>query len=161
MMFSFDTQWEKPVEPVESTESATASTSMMLGADIYWWSVWQQIRQLSALQDGWDGSNAARPDPDILKSASELLTAVMKAEWVPPSSIVPSLEGGLLIEWRSGGAYQEIEIEEPYCGEVMEVVNGQANHYDICWGERRQSQSPALQNWPEANEYVQSRMVVA
>lgn len=57
-----------------------------------------------------------------------------------PSRIIPTYDGGIVVEWHYPDKYIEMEIEEPYSADVMEACVGEpADHYELTW--RRPSEA--------------------
>ena len=73
-----------------------------------------QLNAIQNLSDGWDSHGADRPDVNIVRSASSLLTDIFRAADIPKPHINPTPSGGVQFEWESGGRYFEIELVDPY-----------------------------------------------
>ena len=153
-----DARWDNPFSLYPDHGGGAATTVSLLSMEeICWRTMLQQFDQLYALQEGWDGDDAEAPDADVLDSVVQLLNTLFDREFPPPNRIVPSLQGGVVIEWRSEKRYLEIEIEDPYCGEVMDVREGAVpEHYELCWNQPATRIRPLLENWPVFNEYALS-----
>lgn len=96
-----------------------------------WKIIYQTLARLMALETNWDGEGADAPNPLIVVSVNHLLAYLQKTAWNnPPSRVVPTSDGGVLIEWQSTGFYREVEVLEPFVGEVMTVVGGHTSSHD-------------------------------
>jgi hypothetical protein len=69
-----------------------------------------QLIPLLSLPEGWNSYRARRIGADVVRRAIEVLAALMP-EGVPPPSIVPTVRGGVQLEWHRFGKDLEIEIE--------------------------------------------------
>lgn len=119
---------------------------------IAWDMAMRELEHLASLKHGWDGEDADPIEALILESTEQLLQELQRRYWGAPTRIVPTPEGGLAVEWRSATRYQEIEIEEPYCGDVMDAKDGGSpEHYRFCW--RELSQRSGLASWPDVMGY--------
>lgn len=77
--------------------------------------LWDQIvhglRDLVFLPTNWDGYGAEAPDPDLVDSACQLLATLRTMSALPvPSRILPTQDGGVLVEWQTPDRYLEAEI---------------------------------------------------
>jgi hypothetical protein len=69
----------------------------------------QQIARIRALTDGWMGENSHAPSPEIVDRFAAVGAEV---DQLPrPSSLAPTGDGGLLLEWMSSGDEYTAEIE--------------------------------------------------
>lgn len=68
------------------------------------------INRCALLGVDWDGHGADAPNPKILDSAHELLVFLYMQNWSPPCRVVPTQEGGLLVEWQTADRYLEAEF---------------------------------------------------
>ncbi len=65
------------------------------------------IGPLLALADGWDGHGAAAPSRQALTLASQFLAALTAA---PFPDVMPSVDGGVILEWEGDEVDLVIEI---------------------------------------------------
>jgi hypothetical protein len=122
-----------------------------------WVAIHRQLDTLAYLPDGWDGDNARAPDDELVTGVRELLAMLQRSDAPAPSRILPIQDGGVLIEWTTPDRYLEIEIEEPYCGEFMEIREGaQTEHYRFCWRKARAEDDDELQLWANSTSYFPS-----
>jgi hypothetical protein len=68
----------------------------------------EYMSKLFALPDNWDADGARRIAPSAAMSALRLVLAAA-ATGAPPPSLVPTVEGGLQVEWHTHGIDLEIE----------------------------------------------------
>jgi len=103
------------------------STAASLGA--YDWS-WvpvliDRLRELLRLPRDWDGFGAeAIRTEAALTSALIVNAALVKGARFP--AIVPTVEGGVQLEWRKGNRHLEIEVLSPYEVGVLYAEDGKA-----------------------------------
>ncbi len=78
------------------------------------------VRQLDHLLDlppNWNGSASAPIEPRLAELAvNAVLVAVMPDERAPVPHVVPSVDGGLQLEWHRGG--WDVEIQLTPMGEI-------------------------------------------
>ncbi len=70
------------------------------------------LGSLLVLPAGWDSYGARAPDPSCVLTAWRLLDAVMRDD-VPAPAVVPTVRGGVQLEWHCNGADLEIEVVGP------------------------------------------------
>jgi len=70
------------------------------------------LGNLLVLSAGWDSYGARAPDPSCVLAAWRLLAAVMRDN-IPAPSVVPTVRGGVQLEWHRNGADLEIEVVAP------------------------------------------------
>lgn len=103
------------------------------------------LRRLRSLPEDWDGEGATPPRPEVVDSVEELLLELRSDNFrnkqtqttPPPSRIVASHNGSVVVEWQlEGGVYYEVECAEPYRAESMTVILDQeAIHKEMVWGQ--------------------------
>jgi hypothetical protein len=69
-----------------------------------------RIERLSALPPGWDGHHANAIDRRALLAAWAFLGGIASYVRVPPT-MVPTVSGGVALEWHRGGVDLELEFE--------------------------------------------------
>ena len=95
-----------------------------------WAEQFRRLDSLRELQDDWDGLEAKAPRAELVDSALVLGWILRQQGVAAPCRVVPGVNGTVLLEWQSEGAYCEIEVTEPYRGEVMQILPGQpAQHW--------------------------------
>jgi hypothetical protein len=72
----------------------------------------RRLEALGRLGEGWDGRSAPRVAPANIGIAMQLLQRVMRTG-TPVPEIVPTLRGGLQIEWHVPDVDVELEIATP------------------------------------------------
>jgi hypothetical protein len=70
------------------------------------------LGNLFLLPASWDSYRAHAPDPSCVLAAWRLLTAVMRDD-SPVPAVVPTVRGGVQLEWHRNGVDLEIEIVAP------------------------------------------------
>jgi hypothetical protein len=70
------------------------------------------LGSLLTLPAGWDSYGARAPDPSCVLAAWRLLAAVMR-DHIPAPTVVPTVRGGVQLEWHRNGADLEIEVVAP------------------------------------------------
>ncbi len=75
-------------------------------------SVAEQLEEIGALTDGWDGSKAGPIRRDVIEFAAHVLSAIMQPI-TPAPHVTPMSHEGLMLEWHENGVDLEIEIERP------------------------------------------------
>ena len=119
-----------------------------------WNAILRKVEELHGLRAGWDGEDAEAPSVELLESSIALLANLREASAPVPSRVVPTLEGGLVIEWHQVDRYMEIEIEEPYRAEVMDSSNGAPiEHYEFSWSQPGRPRFAGA-NWSDGNEFA-------
>lgn len=74
-----------------------------------WEEVRGQLATLSLLERGWDGDSAYKPTSVAIVQSAALTGYLECAACPSPGSVVPTTDGGLLLEWR-GDRWAEARI---------------------------------------------------
>lgn len=112
-----------------SPDGLTTSRESVL--DTVWRDRLDKLARLSLLADDWDGMGATKPQPQLVESAAELIRLLRDRDLSPPSRIVASPTGSIVIEWQSLDIYIEAEITKPYHVEYMlERPHQPAKHWE-------------------------------
>jgi hypothetical protein len=90
-----------------------------------WGAVIDRLQSLLALEDDWDGGGARRPAPATIRYCVALARRWANDDITPPSSVSPTLEGGVVFQWQEEGTRMEAEVNEPGRAECMLSVRGQ------------------------------------
>src|SRR5438445_5605989 len=102
------------------------TTATSLGAHDWSWIplLIDRLRELLRLPSNWDsyGAEAVRTEA-ALTSALIVNAALAKGARFP--AIVPTVEGGVQLEWRKGNRHLEIEVLSPYEIGVLYLEGGQ------------------------------------
>lgn len=72
--------------------------------------VWEQLRVIASLPDGWDSYGAASPNTNWLIAGWGLLLCLCNKTNLPKPHVNPTRNGGVQFEWESGERYFELEI---------------------------------------------------
>jgi len=67
------------------------------------------LSELLALATNWDSYGAPSVDPRSVASALEALSWVMRSDTIVPT-VVPTVQGGVQVEWHTRGIDLEIEV---------------------------------------------------
>lgn len=67
------------------------------------------FRRLESLPHGWDGYNAPPIDREILRTVARFLDGL--SESAPQPNVVPTMTGGVQLEWHEGRKSLELEFE--------------------------------------------------
>ncbi len=74
--------------------------------------VFEQLHDVSRLDEGWDGFGAGPIRRDVVTFTAHVLDQIMLPT-APPPQVTPMSHGGLMLEWHENGIDLEIEIEKP------------------------------------------------
>jgi hypothetical protein len=91
----------------------------------------QKLKEMAKIAPNWDSYGAQPPNPEARACAAEILT-LLQGQAFPPSTIVPSSEGGVAICFVDSGAYADIECLNT--GEVLAVTyegNAEPHVWDV------------------------------
>jgi hypothetical protein len=72
----------------------------------------RRLEALAQLEEGWDGRKAKRVSRENIETAIQLLQGVMRKD-TPLPELVPTVRGGLQIEWHVPDVDVEMEILSP------------------------------------------------
>lgn len=78
----------------------------------------RRIDALMSLDAGWDSYGGYPVQPRAALHAVQLLAAILEND-VPPPSVVPTVTGGLQLEWHDSGADLEMEVRVDRSVEVF------------------------------------------
>lgn len=78
----------------------------------------QRLDELAALAPGWDGANGAAIGPAYIKSARDLVSSELATSIGAKPDLVPTCDGGLLVEWHT----EAIDL-------IIELAPGGASYY--------------------------------
>ena len=106
-------------------DSVGLSTSRENENETMWAKVVNSLTSMYSLLDDWDGEGAESPNQLIIDSVFNLLGEIRDKNIALPERIVPTQEGGVLLEWQRGGDYMELDVIEPNLADLMLVKNGQ------------------------------------
>ncbi len=80
----------------------------------------EALRKIMALPDGWDSYGARRVESEVLNVALELLLLVAQRT-LPAPTVVPTVRGGVQLEWHAPPMDLEIEVLPPSTIGVLAV----------------------------------------
>ncbi len=111
-----------------------------------WMNAESKLLEIEELDENWDGDDAIAPSQDIVKSVYQFLSLLKEDKTLynnPPARILPTIEGGILIEWQINSSYYEVEVEEPYKAEYMSVSeNDDVYHAELKWEPFSENKEP-------------------
>jgi hypothetical protein len=96
----------------------------------------QRLNELAALKPGWDEASAKPVSPGLLGSAWSFLTSELVSSLAIQPDIVPTFEGGLLIEWHSISVDLIIETSPDAAGSFYFCDNETHEEVEAAIGER-------------------------
>ena len=82
------------------------------------------LRDISFLQEDWDGEGSVAPDPGAVAGATKLALALKANNDLPADRVIVSVNGTIYFEWHTPLDYQEIEITSPVDAELRRVRKG-------------------------------------
>jgi len=93
--------------------SVTDPSATLSGQSAEWLStIRRRLQALSQLEEGWDGQKAKPVSHSNIDIALQVLLGVMQTG-TPVPTLVPTVRGGLQIEWHLQDVDIELEIESP------------------------------------------------
>lgn len=88
--------------------------------------VLQQLQAIQSLPDGWDSHGSARPDPEIIRQAPQLLATLLSAnDRLAKPHIHPTPSGGVQLHWELHDRYLEIDLLDAFNARFY-FVDGEA-----------------------------------
>jgi hypothetical protein len=105
-------------------------------------SAWEQqedrLLELRRLPDNWDDEGGRAPAPDVAARVSQLLREFRLVGTHPaPSRIVPTPDGGLILEWQMPGLFATLEITQPFSGAWLIQRDGEEAEFRVeTWAEQ-------------------------
>lgn len=82
--------------------------------EVEWDRRFRDLNGIAGLKDNWDGEGAEAPTQALWRSARDLLLHMRDQNELPPTRIVPTFDGTVLIEWQGPYGYRECEITSPF-----------------------------------------------
>ena len=80
----------------------------------------KKLARLASLNADWDSYGAEVPNQESIDAARNVLRFLAEADF-EPTSIDPSVEGGVCLSFQHGGRYGDIECFN--CGEILAVIS--------------------------------------
>jgi hypothetical protein len=82
-----------------------------------------ELLGIRSLENDWDGQGAEAPATELVDSAIILAVLLQQRGVESPCRTVPGVNGTAILEWQwVDGTTAEIEVTEPYSGEVLVMV---------------------------------------
>jgi hypothetical protein len=111
-----------------SAQAATRTSSIdaVITAD-GWMKRESDLKALRRYRDDWDGMGASAPSPYLVDAAVRVLKEIQQRlgdQSPPPSAVSGTPMGRIMIEWRLGNNYLEVEVVDPHRVEWMEESDG-------------------------------------
>jgi hypothetical protein len=104
--------WRPEAQQMASEQLMAASSSLKSAALALENMGVGRLRELSRLEPGWNSHSAKPIAPENILAAMWILVGLANLE--PPSPvIVPTVRGGVQIEWHTNGVNIEIYVESP------------------------------------------------
>lgn len=95
-----------------------------------WKKMLNRLNSLRCLSGNWDDEGSEAPNNDIITGAFLLLNKLNAMDYHPPSRIIPSPQGTIVIEWQIDDCYIEAEIESLHRAEWMKRTReGTISHW--------------------------------
>lgn len=119
-----------------------------------WKEALKVLTRLAYLEPDWDGEDAEAPDTEIIDSCIALFIELSRRGMQAPTRVEPTPEGGLIVEWGSPNYYLEVEIGEPFRGEVMAIEgDAPAIHWPVVWSSADGDPSRTSAEWSTDSEF--------
>ena len=96
----------------------------------------QELEDIRALPDNWDGEGAEAPKAELVDSVIDLLGSLQSQRTLPPPTrMAASPVGNIILEWQfEHSAYLEAEIVEPFHVEwMLELPFLPTQHWEESW----------------------------
>lgn len=91
-----------------------------------WNRILDDLLRLRSLEDDWDGQGASPPDAANVDSALAWVREMSRyPQALPPSQVVPGVNGEVLLVWQGESLYLEAEISRPEEVEWLLATPGQ------------------------------------
>jgi hypothetical protein len=102
-----------PTSMLEAEETSVAEPSQARWVRQRLYDPWlrEQLDLLRGLQTGWDGYQAPPPARDIIDAVGRFINEVLSSHFVPRPTVVPTMSGGVQLEWHKGTRSLELEFE--------------------------------------------------
>ena len=115
-----------------------------------WRARFRDIDQITLLQENWDGEGAEIPNYALLQSVKDLLHRMYSRQEPPPSRIMPTPDGTIVIEWQAQQTYRECEVAEPYHAEwFVRYPDGTSVAWEESWLPPSETW---VVDWPQGGE---------
>lgn len=84
-----------------------------------WKAAFAKLEGLFQLDEGWDGEDAPKPDPELISAATRWLTDKLNNAQAdsPPSRILASPDGDIVFQWVTSSSRLQIEFLSPFLAE--------------------------------------------
>lgn len=92
----------------------------------------EAFADLLELPVGWNSYNANAVDPRAIELAGALLAGVME-ESTPPPTVVPTVRGGVQLEWHRNGLDLEIAVHSHRPVAVFAIDNRSGEEWESEW----------------------------
>jgi hypothetical protein len=109
----------------------------------------ERLIHLSELPAGWDSRRAAPIERAAMVGALRIMAEVMEQDG-PLPAIVPTVDGGVLLEWHRAGLEMEIEVEPTGEAYVMFQTAEGSRTWDGTWESCRSAAREVVQSMASA-----------
>jgi hypothetical protein len=140
---------ETPTQSVVVVRSEDSSASSPRHLPAWVTPAIDRLVQLSELPAGWDSRRAAPIERTAMVGALEIMAEVM-GEYGPLPAIVPTVDGGVLLEWHRGGLELEIEVEPTGEAYAMFQTSEGSRAWDGTWESCRSAAHEVVQSMASA-----------
>ncbi len=89
-----------------------------------WDSFIQSIDKMRWFRPNWDGPGTEGPTHTLVDSAIELAVRLRDKHYPPPFRVSPGADGTVVMEWQTGGTYQQLEVSRPFVAELYSAPPG-------------------------------------
>jgi hypothetical protein len=90
----------------------------------------EALRKLLSLPPNWDSYGARTIDPHNVEAAVRLLPKIASKD-TPQPIVIPTVRGGVQLEWLMRGIDLEIEINEPGQCQVLYVDPSEESEWEL------------------------------
>jgi hypothetical protein len=78
-----------------------------------WTKCTDALDAIEQLKEDWDGLGASAPDSAVVRSAKSFLALSQRQQpSLPPTRVLASPDGSVVMEWQNDSSILEVEIEE-------------------------------------------------
>ena len=96
---------------------AEIGTSLQRSTDVLSVRAAALLSYLYEVEDNWDGHGAFPPAPRAIDRADQLLRVLLQV--VPDPDVLPTVDGGVLLEWESPSAVVSIAVSKIGAADVL------------------------------------------
>lgn len=119
--------FEGPPRPLEH-DPGTQWSQVTLLTDHWPDRALRRIAELAMMRENWDGYGSPAPDTDVLRNAITLIKAIDIGgfgSFLPAPTLVPTMNGGIQLEWRVQTRELELELVLDGPPEYLKSAHGE------------------------------------